>query len=137
VRILVSGDRHYAHRDRVYAALDVLDRLNGIEAVIEGTADGADTFGGDWADLHGKEHLRFPPDWNKYHRAAGPIRNGQMLKEGYPDLVAAFHDNILESKGTADMLRQAIRAGVPVRLYEHDYVIGVMGIRKLLRMRPR
>lgn len=113
MRVLVCGDRAYAHRARVYATLDA---LGSVETVIEGTATGADTFGGEWADLHGVEHLRFPALWDRYGRAAGPVRNRQMLEEGKPDLVVAFHHDLSQSKGTADMVRQARKAGVPVEV---------------------
>lgn len=45
-------------------------------------------------------------------KAAGPIRNQRMLDEGKPDLVVAFPGG----RGTADMVRRAKAAGVPVRL---------------------
>lgn len=44
-------------------------------------------------------------------RAAGPIRDQEMLDKGKPDLVVAF----LGNRGTADMVRRAREAGVPVR----------------------
>ena len=47
------------------------------------------------------------------------IRNGEMLRDA-PDLVLAFHNNIAESRGTADMIRQARRAGVAVWLHHAD-----------------
>jgi hypothetical protein len=47
------------------------------------------------------------------------VRNQHMLDNGHPDLVAAFVDKPLsESKGTADMVRRAIVAGVPVYVIE-------------------
>jgi hypothetical protein len=39
-----------------------------------------------------------------------------MLDEGRPDEIVAFHDNIAASKGTADMIRRAQKAGIPYRL---------------------
>jgi hypothetical protein len=38
------------------------------------------------------------------------------LDEGKPDLVLAFHNDIEHSKGTADMVRRAARAGVRVEV---------------------
>ncbi|MEM9912925.1 MAG: hypothetical protein AAF922_19365 [Pseudomonadota bacterium] len=43
-------------------------------------------------------------------RAAGPIRNKEMLDEGCPDLVVAFPGG----RGTANMVKQAQAAGVEV-----------------------
>lgn len=50
-------------------------------------------------------------------RQAGPIRNEQMLQEGQPDKVLAFHENLAQSRGTADMVRRAAKAGVPVEIH--------------------
>lgn len=64
---------------------------------------------------------KYPADWEKYGKVAGPIRNQQMLDEGKPDVVYAFTDDLSNSRGTADMCRRANKAGVPV------YVIGRYG----------
>jgi len=117
MKVLVCGDRNYTDTARVHGALDALDRLNGIEAVIEGCATGADSMGESWAREHGVPIRHFRPEWDKYGRAAGPVRNRQMLMEGRPDLVLAFHDNLEESKGTKDMVRQAQKAGIEVWHY--------------------
>ena len=60
--------------------------------------------------------LAFPADWDKYHKAAGHIRNQQMLTEGKPTLVLAFHHDLARSKGTKDMVRRALKAGLAVYL---------------------
>lgn len=114
MKVLVCGDRHYADRAAVFATLDDLNGRDGISLVIEGEAPGADTFGREWGEVHNVPIARFPADWDKYGRAAGPIRNRQMLVEGQPDLVVYFHDDLAHSKGTADMVRQAMKAGVSV-----------------------
>jgi hypothetical protein len=61
--------------------------------------------------------LAFPAQWDTYGRAAGPIRNRQMLNEGRPDEVIAFHEHIDESKGTANMVKIAKAAGIPTTIY--------------------
>jgi len=58
--------------------------------------------------------MPFPAHWDEYGRAAGPIRNRQMLDKGWADAVVAFHLNLDESKGTADMVREARKRGLPV-----------------------
>jgi hypothetical protein len=65
---------------------------------------------GEWADVFGVPFRIFPANWKKHGRAAGPMRNQQMLDEGKPDLVIAFPGG----SGTADMVRRAKAAGVPV-----------------------
>lgn len=54
-------------------------------------------------------------DWERYGRAAGPIRNRQMI-DTKPDLVLAFHDNLAMSKGTKNTVDQARKAKIPVQV---------------------
>ena len=86
--------------------------------VIHGAARGADTLGKFVAEKIGLKVINdgkgFPADWRRYGRAAGPIRNQQMIDEGKPDLVLAFHENINESVGTKDMVTRARRVGLKV-----------------------
>lgn len=61
---------------------------------------------------------RFSADWEKHGKAAGPIRNRDMLKSG-ADLVIAFRMDG-ESRGTDDMIAIAVAAGVPVVVIHED-----------------
>mgnify|MGYP001591945783 CR=1 FL=1 len=112
-RVLICGDRNWTDGVRI---LNVLHDHLPCEVVISGTARGADSLGEAAASTLEIPVLRFPAEWEKYGRAAGPIRNQQMLTEGKPDIVLAFHDNIVKSKGTADMIKRAMRAGLKVYL---------------------
>lgn len=83
----------------------------------EGEARGADRLAAEAARRLGiPSHriLRFPAKWGKYGKAAGPIRNQQMLDEGKPTLVLAYHNDLENSKGTKDMVSRAEAAGVTV-----------------------
>jgi len=110
LRVLVCGGRDFNDTLMVYRTLDLIHRANMIDVLIEGNASGADRMGGYWARKNRVDNLKFPADWKAHGRAAGPIRNMKMLAEGEPDLVVAFPGG----KGTADMKRQAIAAGVEV-----------------------
>lgn len=55
-------------------------------------------------------------DWAHFKGGAGHIRNQLMLDEGKPDLVLAFHSNLVESKGTKDMVNRAMMAQIPVEV---------------------
>lgn len=85
--------------------------------IIHGDAPGADTLADEatkeWANVSAE---KYPADWNSYDRAAGPIRNQQMLDEGKPSIVFAFSDDFKNSKGTRDMVRRANANGLPVYL---------------------
>ena len=116
MRLLICGDRNWTDAKMIAS---VLRELNP-RVVIEGEARGADSLARIEAERMGIPVLKFPAEWGKYHRAAGPIRNAQMLREGRPDMVVAFHDDLDSSKGTKHMVGLARKAGVPVRVEKHD-----------------
>jgi len=70
--------------------LDAFRSSRGVTIILSGCAPGADTLGIEWAEAKGIQVARFPADWNTHGRAAGPIRNQQMLDEGKPELVVSF-----------------------------------------------
>ena len=78
--------------------------------LIHGAARGADEGAARWAKSEGIASRAYPANWRKHGKAAGPIRNQQMLDDGRPDFVVAFPGG----RGTADMVRRAHAAGVPV-----------------------
>ena len=108
MRVLVCGGRNYFNRRYLYVTLDGLETKPTV--IIHGDYSGADDFAKQWAKLRGVTEAPFPPDWKKHGRAAGPIRNQQMIDEGAPDLVVAFPGQV----GTADMVRRAHSAGIKV-----------------------
>lgn len=110
MRVLVCGGRDFNDTAFAYRELDRIHKHEGIDVVIEGDARGADRIAGYWARKKRLENLKFPADWETHGRAAGPIRNRQMLTEGRPDLVVAFPGG----NGTADMCEAAREANVPV-----------------------
>lgn len=114
-RILACGDRRWTRASVITRAL--LEHVHAGDVVVHGAARGADTIAGELAaGMDGVTVEAYPADWKRYHRAAGPIRNQQMLDTGI-DLVLAFHDDIASSRGTADMVRRAQRKGIPVKIF--------------------
>lgn len=105
LRVLVCGGRDFKDRDKLYAALDDLT----VALVIHGGARGADTLAGEWAAARGVAVQVFPADWAKHRKRAGVLRNIEMLATK-PDLVVAFPGG----RGTDDMVRRAVDAGVEV-----------------------
>jgi hypothetical protein len=73
---------------------------------------GADRWADEWATTSWCPAVTFEADWKAHGRAAGPIRNQQMIDDGRPDLVVAFPGG----RGTADMVRRARRAGIVVQV---------------------
>lgn len=126
-RVLVCGDRRWIDDGYLVNILDMMHLQERFSVVIEGCANGADIMAGDhrpspgygpgWARVRGVEGAHYPAEWDRYGRAAGPVRNRQMRVDGKPDLVIAFHHDIMSSRGTRDMVRQSRKARIPVVLF--------------------
>lgn len=109
MRLLVCGGRAYSNRAAVFAALDRAHAKRPVSVVIHGGARGADSLAEDWAVCRHVEVMAFPADW-RLGKAAGPLRNEIMLKDGKPDAVIAFPGG----RGTEHMVSLAREAGLPV-----------------------
>ncbi len=117
MRILVCGDRHWNNINSIRRELNKYPKDT---VIIHGCATGADIMSEIVAGEFGMDFKRFPADWDRYGHnkgsPAGPIRNRQMITEGKPDKVLAFHENINKSIGTKDMVNAAIKARIPVEI---------------------
>lgn len=114
--ILVCGSRSLPRSwyQKVKSRLEVLPRDT---CVVQGGADGADMLARVAAQWLGLQVVTVPADWKQLGRAAGPIRNQRMLDEHQPELVIAFHTDPALGRGTADMVRRARAAGLPVEIH--------------------
>lgn len=129
MRVLVCGGRDFDDRELVRVVLDRIHKETPITAIIHGAAPGADTLAGWWATVNEVQNLDYPADWNRYGRAAGPMRNDLMLRVAKPDMVLAFPGG----RGTADMVRRARSAGVPVEHAARDADDAADALRRDLR----
>jgi len=111
MRVLICGDRYFRDAKRIFHYLSTVPKDT---IIIEGEARGADTIVWVCCEILGLEYIQFPADWSAYHKAAGVIRNQQMLREGNPDLVLFYHDNLDNSRGTIDMITRANEQGIAV-----------------------
>lgn len=129
MRILVCGGRNFANpkaTDEYRFLMKELDKIaeefskeynpydNWLPTdivIINGRGRGVDSASSDWAVVNYAQLKEYPADWDTHGKAAGFIRNQQMLDKGKPDLVIAFPGGT----GTADMVRRAKKAGIEVR----------------------
>jgi len=111
MRVLICGDRNYRNAKAMFHYLSIVPKDT---IIIEGEAKGADTIAWVCCEILGLKYISFPVDWSAYHKAAGVLRNQQMLTEGAPELVVFYHDNLDESRGTIDMITRADKSGIPV-----------------------
>lgn len=110
--MLVCGGRDFSDAELLRDCLNELLERYPITTVVHGAARGADSLAGEWAEDCGLLVEEYPADWNKYGKAAGPIRNQQMLESLTPgeDIVVAFPGG----RGTQDMIDRSRKAGVYV-----------------------
>jgi len=113
MRILFCGDRSWTN----YKVICDVMIEHQPTVVIEGGANGADSLALEAAEAFDVRVQSFPAEWDKYGKAAGPIRNTRMLNEGKPDLVIAFHDDLQNSRGTLDMVNQTQKRKIPLKVY--------------------
>ena len=115
MRILVCGSRNWTDRDLIR---NELSSYSGEVSVIHGGARGADAIAGEIAEELGFNVIVCPANWKRFGRAAGPIRNKQMLDQHSPDHVLAFVDS--RSVGTRHMIEIARKAGISCSVFEQS-----------------
>ena len=112
MRLLVCGSRDWKDREAIRAKLLELRP----ELVIHGAHwSGADKIAADLCLELGIPQQPYPARWRDSGRSAGPRRNQQMLNEGRPDQVLAFHLQ-KRQRGTDDMVHRAHMLGLPIKV---------------------
>jgi hypothetical protein len=122
-RVLVTGSRKTTDGDAAF----VRDRLartcsRALAAgrpvvIVHGRCPygGVDLVAHQWAEATpGVTPEPHPADWDQHGKAAGMIRNSEMVKLG-ADECQAFP--IPSSRGTIDCLTKAIKAGIPTHVW--------------------
>lgn len=114
--ILVCGGRDYDdevvfnHLMDEFLSMYRADHPDAHLVIVHGAARGADTLADRWAKRNGVAVVACPADWDTHKKAAGMIRNAEMLKKWKPAAVIAFPGG----RGTAHMMSIARKAGVHV-----------------------
>lgn len=119
MRILFAASRHAGsrHRQAISDALlsvVVCTRAPGPHVLIHGGGRGGDQIADQLARGWGWSVLVYQADWDRQGRAAGPLRNGRMVATGGADRVVAMPDGRGLDSGTGDLVRRAVKAGLPV-----------------------
>jgi hypothetical protein len=103
MQVAVIGSRGFNDYELVVRTLSNLN----ITLLISGGAKGADSLGERYANENDIQTLIFKPDWEKHGKAAGMIRNTNIVDNS--ELIVAFWDQI--SKGTKDSIDKAKKLG--------------------------
>lgn len=113
-KFIVCGGRDFHGRARVFAVLDAaLAAYADDLMIVHGGARGADSIAGEWCSSRMVPCLIVPAQWEKHGKAAGAIRNREMLRWNVSGVIA-----FPGGRGTADMIAAARSAGVTVWLQE-------------------
>jgi YspA, cpYpsA-related SLOG family len=120
VNVLVTGSRHPLVAATARVVLEAFYK-NGLQAetghlLIHGNAPGVDAYAAEQAIGWGWDICSHPADWERHSRAAGPIRNQEML-DHHPDIDLVLAFPAPDSRGTWDMVERAIKARLTVRIH--------------------
>ena len=119
MKVVVTGSRCFEEHELIWKTLDLMHAKEPIRRLAHGDcpdpngvpgAVSVDQECARWADAHGVPFKPYPADWKKHGRAAGPIRNREMLKAERPHLVIAFPGG----QGTHNCVRTARKLGLRV-----------------------
>ena len=114
MRVLIAGSRGYTDYNEAcrYINESLKSSAESEITVISGGARGADMLGERYAAENGYKIEKHLPDWKRYGRSAGIIRNREMVTEA--DLVICFWDG--ESRGTRSTIEFSKRLGKELRV---------------------
>ena len=120
-KVIIAGSRNFNNYKVLEAICDKLLERRVAEGykiiIISGHAEGADKLGELYAQNRGYEVKLYKPNWKKYGKAAGGIRNGKMAEVA--NALIAFP--VGESRGTRDMIQKAIDKHLIVREITEEY----------------
>ena len=124
-RIIICGGRHFKDYNALESLVDSVLVEKGLSnnevEIVSGHCEGADMLGELYAEKHGIICKVFPAEWENYGRAAGPIRNSQMIEyasESAIPIVVAFVSP--RTKGTTDTVNKAIKRGFSIFRYDYN-----------------
>ncbi len=109
VYVIIAGSRVYSNYEEAKEyILSCLEEMNNGDpiTILSGGCKGADLLGERFAKENGFPVKRYLPDWKQFGRAAGPIRNKQMVAVCHK--VICFWDG--NSKGTESLIQYAKEA---------------------------
>ena len=108
--IIVAGNRRFNNYNFVAGALEALIADQKV-TILTGGATGVDQLAHQWAGKKKLDRQVLNANWAAHNKAAGPIRNAEMVKMGTH--LIAFHNG---SRGTQDIINKARKKGIPVKI---------------------
>lgn len=109
MKLAIIGSRTFNNYTLLCAVVRTYFKDLSIQEVISGGAAGADSLGARYAKDNNLQLREFIPDWEKYGKSAGFIRNEDIVKNA--DFVLCFWDGV--SRGTQNSLGHAKKMKKP------------------------
>ena len=120
MKLIIAGSRNFNDYQKLKIECDqFLQDQKNIEIVSGGHYKGADKLGIQYANEKGFNLIKFPAEWNKFGKAAGPKRNKEMAK--YADALIVFWDG--KSKGTKSMINLAKKEGLKITIIFYKSIL--------------
>lgn len=116
IKLAIVGSRTFNDLQAFYKCLQVLKVDYEIIQIISGGAKGADSIGEKYADENNIPKLIFKPDWQKYGKRAGFLRNEDIIKNC--NFCLAFWDG--ESHGTKHDIELCKKYNIPCFIYNFN-----------------
>ena len=103
MKLAIVGCRDYRNKEEFIFLMNTFFKNQDITKIVSGGASGTDLMAKNYAQERGIAYKEFPANWNQYGKAAGPIRNKEIVD--YSDKVVAFWD--MQSRGTKSTIEIA------------------------------
>ena len=105
MKIVIAGSRTITDINILLKVIELSSyKITKDDEIVSGGARGVDTLAEIYAKNKGIPIKIFKPDWNKYGKSAGVIRNYEMAK--YCDVGIVIHNG---SNGSINMIKNLIK----------------------------
>lgn len=112
MKLAIVGSRNFNDYELLKKEVDNLRNTYEIDEIVSGGAKGTDKLAEKYAKENNLKLTIFKPEWNKYGKAAGVIRNEEIWK--YCDIGIAFWDG--KSKGTQYSFKFSKKYNKPLKI---------------------
>lgn len=125
MKVLVTGSREFDNPKVIAYALDTAisaaQKAKYDIKIAQGGARGADSLVKEYCEKWNITCIEYKADWDKHGRAAGPIRNQEMLNDFKPNVLLAFIKHGAANIGTKDMINRALKGGMSVNIFPSNF----------------
>lgn len=116
MKLAIVGSREFTDYDYMVRNIKKHIDISKIRVIISGGAKGADHLAKRFANDHKIPIIEYLPDWKKYGKKAGMIRNKDIIDNS--NYVIAFWNG--QSVGTKDSIELAKKNNLPLIIIRYD-----------------